>query len=169
MTPASEATAGLCVLVVEDDEADAYLISRTLLDNPEVGQVVRATDGVEALRMVECDEVSPDLALVDLHMPRMNGFDLLVALTSRARSSFPIVVLTSSTAPADAIRGRLRGAIRALIKPDTVTELYVILKAAIDEVCPRGARAALVARDRSPEYLLMSKPFHRLRRPTASD
>ena len=44
---------GLCILAVEDDEADAYLICRALADNPVVGEVVHARDGVEALALVE--------------------------------------------------------------------------------------------------------------------
>src|SRR5580658_5683531 len=68
---------GLCVLVAEDDEADAFLLGRTLADYPAVGKVVHARDGIEALAMVERGEVAPDLAFIDLHMPRMNGFDLI--------------------------------------------------------------------------------------------
>src|SRR5580692_11526522 len=110
MQPKDTAAPGLCVLVVEDDEADAYLISRALERQPRVAQVIRAWDGAEALELVEQGKVDPDLAFIDLHMPRKNGFNLLAALAGRAESSFPMVVLTSSTAPTDAIRSRLRGA-----------------------------------------------------------
>jgi CheY-like chemotaxis protein len=133
---------GLCVLVVEDDEADAYLISRALSGQPAVGEVVRAPDGVEALEMVERGEVEPDLAFIDLHMPRKNGFSLLAAFASHPRAGFPMVVLTSSTAPTDAIRSRLRGAIRVVTKPDTVEELEAMLTSAIDAVCPHGSQPA---------------------------
>jgi CheY-like chemotaxis protein len=131
---------GLCVLVVEDDEADAYLISRALSAQPGVGKVVRAADGVEALEMVDRGEVEPDLAFIDLHMPRKNGFNLLAALACRTEKSFPMVVLTSSTAPTDAVRSRLRGAIRVVAKPDTVEALGAVLSSAIEAVCPRRGR-----------------------------
>lgn len=130
---------GLCVLVAEDDEADAYLISRALAGQPLVGEVVRAADGVEALEMIERGQVAPDLAFIDLHMPRKNGFSLLAAFANHPRAGFPMVVLTSSTAPTDAIRSRLRGAVRVVTKPDTVEELEAVLTSAIDAVCPRGA------------------------------
>src|SRR5258708_5264340 len=95
-TPRSDQPPGLCILVVEDDEADAYLIARALASQPMVGTVVRALDGVEALEMVERGKVAPDLAFIDLHMPRKNGFSLLVALGDRSEPRFPAVVLTSS-------------------------------------------------------------------------
>jgi CheY-like chemotaxis protein len=134
------AQAGLCVLVVEDDEADAYLISRALERLPRVSRVVRALDGVEALELVEGGDVAPDLAFVDLHMPRKNGFNLLAALAARPEGAFPMVVLTSSTAPTDAIRSRLRGAIRVVTKPDTVEMLETVLKNAINAVCAGAQR-----------------------------
>jgi CheY-like chemotaxis protein len=146
----------LCVLLVEDNEADAYLIERALVDNPLVDSVVRACDGEEALGMVERAEVSPDLALIDLHMPRMDGFDLLVAFAALPELTFPMVVLTSSSARTDAIRSRLRSAVRVVIKPDTVADLYAVLKTAIEAVCRPGAAVA-ARRYRTPGYLL-SKP-----------
>jgi CheY-like chemotaxis protein len=135
------APAGLCVLVVEDDEADTYLISRALTDNPAIGAVVNARDGVEALAMIERGEVTPDLALIDLQMPRMDGFRLLLALADRP-VRFPMVVLTSSASPSDVIRSRLRNAIRVVTKPDSVAEMYAVLKTTIEGVCKPGTDKA---------------------------
>jgi CheY-like chemotaxis protein len=164
-----EQSTRLCILVVEDDEADAYLISRALSDNPAVGRVVHAHDGVEALAMVERGAVIPDLAFVDLRMPRMDGFDLLVAFASRAKMNFPMVVLTSSAAPKDAVRGRLRGAIRVVTKPDTVTELYFVLKATVEALCRPGARMEWSKPGESQAHLLMRPRFPGIRRAVAVD
>lgn len=131
----SDLPGGLCVLVVEDDEADAYLICRALSANPSVERVVRALDGVEALRMVEQGEVAPDLAFIDLQMPRKGGFSLLTAFAERSASAFPMVVLTSSTAPVDAMRSRLRGAIRVVSKPATTDALESELAFAVNAAC----------------------------------
>jgi len=144
---------GLCVLLAEDDEADAYLIGRALADNRGVGRVVRAKDGVEALIMVERGEVAPDVAFIDLQMPLMNGFDLLVALSESSRPAFPMVVLTSSAARNDAIKSRLRNASRVVTKPDTVTELFAVLAAAIEAVCPSSGRHVAAMPPRTPDYL----------------
>ncbi|MEJ0058742.1 MAG: response regulator [Terricaulis sp.] len=120
---------GLQILVVEDDEADAYLIERALSNHPRVGSVLRASDGIEALELLE-EGVAPDLVIIDLHMPRKDGFSLLVELGC-AGSAFPMVVLTSSTAPSDAIRSKLRGADTVLTKPDSIEDLRKLLTIAV--------------------------------------
>jgi CheY-like chemotaxis protein len=160
-TPAT--SSGLCILCVEDNDADAYLICRALADNPAVGEVVHARDGVEALAMIESGKVAPALAFIDLRMPRMDGFDLLVAVATRPRLGFPMVVLTSSGSPDDAIRSRLRGATRVIAKPAAVTELYAVLKAAIEAICP-GGRAGIAPPSRNPGYQRMGQESRGLRR-----
>jgi CheY-like chemotaxis protein len=161
---------GLCVLVVEDDDADTYLINRALEDNPAVGTMFHASDGAEALAMVERGEVAPDPALIDLQMPRMDGFGLLSALSGRAAPAFPMVVLTSSSSPTDAIRSRLRSAVRVVTKPDTVAEMYAVLKMTIEAVCRRpGVSIANPRPGKTPDYLLFSAPAARLRRPASDD
>jgi CheY-like chemotaxis protein len=133
-TPTAEAqlAKGLSILLVEDDEADAYLIHRALWDHPAVGEIVHVRDGVEAVAMVERGGLDPDLALIDLRMPRIDGFALLVAFSNNVELTFPMVVLTSSSAPDDAIRSRLRNALRVIVKPETIAEMSAALKASID-------------------------------------
>ena len=114
---------GLSVLVVEDNAADTYLICRALADQCGVDQVACAVDGVEALRMVDDGEVFPDIAFIDLQMPRKGGLSLLSAFAERPAACFPMVVLTSSTTPADVMRSRMRGAVRVISKPDSYFRL----------------------------------------------
>ncbi|MGA2043598.1 MAG: response regulator [Roseiarcus sp.] len=121
----------LCVLLVEDDEADSYLIRRALATIPRVGKIVVARDGVEALEMVDDGSASPDLALIDLHMPRKDGFALLREFETRESAQFLSVVLTSSRAGADALRSRKRGAVEFLTKPDTVEKMAAALNRVI--------------------------------------
>lgn len=132
---------GISVLLVEDDDTDAYLIGRVLSDNDAVANISRAKDGLQALAMVEAAEVSPDLALIDLHMPRMDGLELLVAFANLKGPRFPMIVVTSSSSQSDALRARLRSAVQVVVKPDTVTELDRVLKDAIEGVIgPGGTR-----------------------------
>jgi signal transduction histidine kinase len=132
---AARPTDDLCVLVVEDSDADAYLIHRALFNHPSVGQVVHAHDGLEAQEMIERGEVRPDLAFIDLQMPRLNGFDLLIALASGERCDFPMVVLTSSSLEADRLRSRIRGAVRVITKPNSVEQLGAMLTVSVDAIC----------------------------------
>jgi CheY-like chemotaxis protein len=124
----------LQILLVEDDDADAYLISEVLTRDPRVGFVRRARDGVEALEMIDEGRATPDLAIIDLHMPRKNGFSLLLELSVRPVSDCALAVLTSSVADADAIRSKLRGANYYLTKPVAMAGLAVALSDIITDV-----------------------------------
>ena len=129
---------GISVLLVEDDDTDADPIGRVLSDNDAVASISRAKDGLQALAMVEAEKVSPDLALIDLHMPRMGGLELLVAFANLKVPKFPMIVVTSSSSQSDALRARLRSAVQVVVKPDTVTEFDVVLKDAIEGVFGPG-------------------------------
>ena len=124
----------LRILLVEDDEADAYLIRRALKSNPRVGEIVLAENGVEALDLIDRGAVRPDLAFIDLRMPRKDGFALLRDFSMREAAKFPAIVLTSSKAGADALRARKRGAIQFVTKPSTEEKLAAALNRAIAEV-----------------------------------
>ena len=122
----------LHILMVEDDEADAHLIRRLLSEHPRIGNVIRAVDGVEALQMLHVG-VNPDLAFIDLQMPRMNGFTLVKEIQSR-QLSFPMIVLTSQSAPTEMERRSLRPAKEILSKPETVLQMRRVIAAAIERV-----------------------------------
>jgi CheY-like chemotaxis protein len=66
------------VLLVEDDAADALLIEEALTDRGIARAIGRADDGVEALEYLrDASNPRPDLIVLDLNMPRMNGRELL--------------------------------------------------------------------------------------------
>ena len=96
--------------------------------------MVLAHDGVEALELLDSGLVNPNIAIVDLHMPRKNGFSLLVELRCRPKADFPAIVLSSSAAGADNARSRLRGADCFLTKPDTIEELHRMLSNAMANI-----------------------------------
>lgn len=90
------------VLLVEDDAADAMLIEEALSERG-ARNLIQVTDGVAALEYLRAPgSVRPDLIVLDLNMPRMNGRDLLRVLKSDAElQAIPVVVLTTSSAPDD--------------------------------------------------------------------
>ncbi|MFJ1589309.1 response regulator [Kitasatospora albolonga] len=90
------------VLLVEDDMADAMLIEEALSERG-TRNLVQVTDGVAALEHLRSPgSARPDLIVLDLNMPRMNGHDLLKVLkTDESLQTIPVVVLTTSTAPDD--------------------------------------------------------------------
>jgi CheY-like chemotaxis protein len=158
-TPGPEYSPGLCVLVAEDNEADAYLICRALARQPRVGKVVHVPDGVTALWMVEHGEITPDLAFVDLHMPGIGGLGLLVAFAERPQPGFPVVVVTSSSAPLDATRSRMRGAFRVISKPDSIEALEFELSSAITAACSRRPSANNGGMPRAAFHGVPSTPY----------
>lgn len=90
------------VLLVEDDVADAMLIEEALSERG-ARNLVQVTDGVAALEHLRTpDSPRPDLIVLDLNMPRMNGRELLRVLKNDDElQTIPVVVLTTSTAPDD--------------------------------------------------------------------
>lgn len=120
---AAPAMHGVNILLVEDNDADAYLIECALSGNSRVDGIVRARDGVEALELVDARRLRPNLAIVDLHMPRKDGFALLTELRARVTVDFPSVVLTSSRSGADALRSKKRGCTLFLTKPSSMEKM----------------------------------------------
>ncbi len=102
------------VLVV-DDEPDVLLLCRVNLEF-EGYEVVQASDGVEALEQMRAE--SPDLVLLDVMMPRMDGWAVLeAAKADDALKATPIVLLTAKVQEADQIRGFELGAAEYITKP----------------------------------------------------
>ncbi|HOX45735.1 MAG TPA: response regulator [Myxococcota bacterium] len=86
--------AGKRVLYVEDDEANFLLVARALARWPEL-EVQRARDGLEGLRLARA--TPPDLVLVDMHLPGMDGLELTRALRAEpGLARTPVVALTAN-------------------------------------------------------------------------
>ena len=95
------------ILVVDDDDADALMIEEAL-ENAEVRTTVnRVADGREAMDYLRRagaypDANRPDLILLDLNMPRMDGRETLAAIKGDdALKAIPVVILTTSGAAPD--------------------------------------------------------------------
>ncbi|MDE2988665.1 MAG: response regulator transcription factor [Chloroflexota bacterium] len=105
------------LLVVEDERP----LAETLRFNLEMeGYRVRtAEDGVEGLSMARA--LQPDLVLLDLMLPRMNGLEVLRGI--RETSQAPVLLLTARTSEADRVRGLDLGADDYITKPFSLAEL----------------------------------------------
>lgn len=105
------------LLVVEDERP----LAETLRFNLEMeGYRVRtAEDGVEGLSMARA--LQPDLVLLDLMLPRMDGLDVLRGI--REQSQAPVLLLTARTSEADRVRGLDLGADDYITKPFSLAEL----------------------------------------------
>lgn len=113
------------VLVVDDDPDIARFIEVNLRTHGF--EVHVASDGVEALERVE--EVRPDLVLVDVMMPRMDGFQVVDRLRSDPRTAnLSIIMLTAKALTADKVLGITTGADDYIIKPFDPVELVARVK-----------------------------------------
>ena len=126
------------VLVVEDDEAIADVLRRSL--RAEGHEVRTAGDGVQGLRAAE--EFAPDLVVLDLGLPRLDGIE--VAKRLRAESDVPILILTARTETEDRVEGLDSGADDYLPKPFERAELLARVRALLRRRPPRGSAAIVV-------------------------
>jgi putative two-component system response regulator len=110
------------ILVVDDIAANRELLLAHL---EQLGYDVReAKDGIEALEAV--DELEPDLILLDVDMPRLDGIAVCERLKAHSvRRLIPIIILTASNDKATRLRGIAAGADDYLSKPFDAQELLV--------------------------------------------
>jgi two-component system response regulator MprA len=134
-----QATASARVLVVEDDEAIADVLRRSL--RAEGHEVRSAGDGAEALTAPE--QFTPDLDVLDLGLPRLDGMEVCRRL--RAESDVPILILTARTETEDRVKGLDTGADDYLPKPFERSELLARIRALLRRRPPRGAASLEVA------------------------
>ena len=97
------------ILLVEDNEDDIVLTRRALTRNNISNPLIVARDGAEALELLlgeNGSSVTPAVVLLDLHLPKVDGFSVLKQLRADERTKLtPIVVLTSSREEQDVIAG----------------------------------------------------------------
>lgn len=111
------------VLVIDDSEDDVFLLREAFRTCPLVRFLEVAEDGETALRMLRreapfADARLPGLVLLDINMPRMNGFEVLSAIRSDPRlCRIPVVMLTTSQQESDILRAYADGACSFISKP----------------------------------------------------
>lgn len=114
-----------CILLVEDNPADVYLIREAIFNRSESTNVelVVVSDGEQALDYVlrrgrYADACNPDLFVLDLNLPKNDGMDVLRCIREQSGlSRIPVVVLTSSDSPTDRWVTEQLGADRFITKP----------------------------------------------------
>jgi two-component system response regulator len=114
------------ILLVEDDPDDAALTVRALKKNQIVNDIVVVHDGVQALDYLYGEGAFagrdtaelPQVVLLDLKLPKLDGLGVLQRLRSDARTKLlPVVILTSSNEEQDRVQGYALGANSYVRKP----------------------------------------------------
>jgi len=139
----------ITVLLAEDNPGDVFLVRRALEKHGlRDVELVVVEDGQAALRYIErVDEddtvVSPELALLDLNLPRATGSRILLRIRqSRRCGAIPIIIVTSSDSPLDRNAASELGATAYFQKPGDLAgfmQLGQVVRDALDGQAPRIA------------------------------
>jgi CheY-like chemotaxis protein len=118
------------LLLVEDNKPNRRMVKRKLSTNGF--EVIEAGDGKEALERVREDR--PDLVLMDLSLPRMDGWEVTSRINNDEEiSNIPVVALTAHAQPADRESALEAGCRDYLSKPVDFDELFSTVDEILDE------------------------------------
>jgi len=114
------------ILVVDDSASQRMLLAAILAEQGY--EVVTAMDGAEAV--IKSKSEMPDLIIMDVIMPNLNGFNATRAITTdEATWHIPVILLTSKDMESDRIWGLRQGATAFLHKPVDTEKLFELLHA----------------------------------------
>lgn len=122
------------ILLVEDNEDDIVLIKDAFAEAKFLALLNGVSDGEEALAFLRREPpyqhaVQPGLILLDINMPKMNGFELLEILKyDPCLKSIPVVMLTTSKREEDVVRSYAGGAVSYISKPIDFSHFVKIVR-----------------------------------------
>jgi DNA-binding NarL/FixJ family response regulator len=115
--------------LIIDDEDHVRMFLRFLLKDIGITQVLEASDGARGLAMAL--EHQPELLLLDINLPMMNGLDLLKQL-SLDRPRIPVIMVTSQSAMKAVLEASKLGAVGYILKHSPKAEALRMLREAVD-------------------------------------
>ncbi|MCA9399139.1 MAG: response regulator [Candidatus Omnitrophica bacterium] len=118
---------GKKILIVEDDPVNSKLIQANL--DKEGYETVTAMDGDVGLQKVQ--EERPDLIILDVEMPRMNGYTFITQLNKMVEKKIPVIVLTAHSDMQPIFQ--LNGVRTYLVKPVDFEKLYESIVKCLNE------------------------------------
>jgi len=121
------------ILLAEDNAGDVRLTQEALKDAKVLNNLIVAADGVEALAILRGEDGKqpsrPDLILLDLNMPRMDGRELLEEIKKdNSLRRIPVVVLTTSAADRDVLQAYELNANCYITKPVDLGQFMRVIK-----------------------------------------
>ncbi|MEN5052175.1 MULTISPECIES: phosphate regulon transcriptional regulator PhoB [Brevundimonas] len=144
------------ILVMEDEDALATLLQYNL--EKEGYDVAVAADGEEGMLQVE--ERTPDLILLDWMLPKLSGIEVCRRIRGRAETrNLPIIMLTARGEETDRVRGLDTGADDYMTKPFSMTELTARIRAVLRRIRPGLADDRVNHAD-----IIMDRVAHRVSR-----
>lgn len=124
----------LIILLVEDNKEDAFLIREALEDQVFLKELYHVVNGVEAIKFLKKEKpfekvVMPDLILMDINMPIMDGHEALKKIKSlEVVKHIPVLMLTTSSRKEDILKAYKEQSSSYIVKPDDIFELEILAK-----------------------------------------
>jgi two-component system chemotaxis sensor kinase CheA len=115
------------IMIVDDSKTDRTIMRKAL--EPMGVTIVEASDGQEALNILKSGEYNFDAMLIDIEMPRMDGYTLATEIKKYNRyKNLPLIAVTSRTAKADRMRGVESGMVEYITKPYSADYLASVVQ-----------------------------------------
>ena len=123
----------LKILLIEDDMIEVMKLNRTIISSELSHEVIEAKNGEEALKFLQSDKALPDVILLDLNMPKMNGIEFLNVLKNDDVLKYlPTIILTTSANQRDILACYKSGIAGYMIKPLKYEDYVIKLKTLLD-------------------------------------
>lgn len=122
------------ILLVEDNEDDVVIIQEAFAESRLVNVLNTVSDGEEALAYLRREGQykivrQPGLILLDINMPKKNGFEVMQAMKADPRlRTLPVIMLTMSDRDEDVIRSYANGACSYIRKPVDLDQFHTVIK-----------------------------------------
>ena len=115
------------ILIVDDSKTDRTIMQKAL--KPLGISITEATNGVEALHLIKSSDTNFDAILIDIEMPRMDGYTLAGEIRKYSRYKYlPLIAVTSRTSKSDRMRGVEVGMTEYITKPYSLEYLANVVK-----------------------------------------
>ena len=117
------------ILLVEDNEGDIILTREALKEGKIKNEISVARDGEEALAFLKEAALLPDLVLLDINLPRMNGLELLTIIKQdEDLKKIPVIMLTTSVSEKDIFESYTNYANCFISKPVNLPQFMDVVK-----------------------------------------
>jgi twitching motility two-component system response regulator PilH len=115
------------ILVVDDSPTELHMVV-DILNRQKIPEIITATNGADAVTRAQSD--MPDLILMDVVMPEMNGFQATRKIKKNTETAgIPVIIISSKDQETDKVWGKRQGADEYLTKPVKEAELISVMEA----------------------------------------